>query len=81
MGPATARTRVGGDVLIEVDRDLCEANARCVKFAPEVFSLDDDEELHIAEPGPDVDPTQVAKAVAACPRNALTSDLPPFVHP
>jgi ferredoxin len=68
-------------VHIEVDRNLCEANARCVKVAPDIFSLDDDEELHIAQPGDDADPMLVAKAVASCPRNALTSDAPPFQRP
>jgi ferredoxin len=68
-------------VLIEVDRNLCEANARCVQVAPDIFSLDDDEELLIAPPGDDVDPMLVAKAVASCPRNALTSDAPPFQRP
>jgi ferredoxin len=68
-------------VLIEVDRNLCEANARCVQVAPDIFSLDDDEELLIVPPGDDVDPMLVAKAVASCPRNALTSDAPPFQRP
>jgi len=68
-------------LLIEVDRNLCEANARCVKIAPDIFSLDDDEELHISDPGDGVDPNLVAKAVASCPRNALTSDAPPFRRP
>jgi ferredoxin len=68
-------------VLIEVDRNLCEANARCVQVAPDIFSLDDDEELLIAPPGDDVDQMLVAKAVASCPRNALTSDAPPFQRP
>ena len=35
---------------IEVDRTLCEANGRCVTLAPDVFSLDDDEQLHITPP-------------------------------
>lgn len=63
---------------IDVDRNLCEANARCVTVAPTIFSLDDDEELRIAPPPDDVDPQLVARAVASCPRNALTSDAPPF---
>jgi ferredoxin len=66
---------------IEVDRELCEANERCVQVAPDIFSLDDDEELQIATPGDDVDPMLVAKAVASCPRNALTSDVPAFRRP
>ena len=36
---------------IGVDRSLCEANAVCVGFAPDVFDLDDDEEL-VIQPGP-----------------------------
>jgi ferredoxin len=68
-------------VHIQVDTTLCEANGRCVKVAPDIFSLDDDEELHIAPPPDDVDPMLVARAVASCPRTALTSDAPPFSRP
>jgi ferredoxin len=68
-------------VRIEVDRTLCEANERCVRIAPGIFSLDDEEQLHIDVPGDDVDPNLVAKAVAACPRTALWSDVPPFQRP
>jgi ferredoxin len=68
-------------VRIEVDRTLCEANERCVKIAPDIFSLDDDEQLHISLPDGDVDPNLVAKAVASCPRTALWSDVPPFTRP
>ena len=66
---------------IDVDADLCEANGRCVTVAPDIFSLDDDEELHIAPPPAGVDPMLVAWAVASCPRNALSSDAPPFTRP
>jgi ferredoxin len=68
-------------VRIEVDRTLCEANERCVRIAPGIFSLDDDEQLHITPPADDVDADLVAKAVASCPRNALSSDVPPFRRP
>ncbi|CRK59562.1 putative ferredoxin [Alloactinosynnema sp. L-07] len=57
---------------IEVDRDQCEANGVCVGVAPEVFELDDDDELHISEPDGDIDPRRVAQAVASCPKVALT---------
>jgi ferredoxin len=66
---------------IRVDRDLCEANARCVAVAPSIFALDDDDYLHITQPGEDVDPRLVAKAVLSCPRTALTADLPPGTEP
>ncbi|WP_410663219.1 ferredoxin [Amycolatopsis sp. lyj-84] len=57
---------------IDVDRSLCEANAICVGFAPEVFDLDDEEELVFASgevPANQVE--RVTQAVASCPKNAL----------
>ncbi|WP_037304134.1 ferredoxin [Amycolatopsis orientalis] len=57
---------------IDVDRSLCEANAICVGFAPEVFDLDDEEELVLASaevPANQVE--RVTQAVASCPKNAL----------
>jgi ferredoxin len=57
---------------IAVDRDLCEANAVCCGLAPEVFELDDDENLviKIADPSAELLP-KVQKAVERCPKNAL----------
>jgi ferredoxin len=57
---------------VTVDRDLCEANGVCAGLVPEVFRLDDDDELHIAEG--DVPPQladQVRLAVNSCPKTAL----------
>lgn len=57
---------------VEVDRDQCEANGICVGIAPDVFDLDDNDELHIAE-GP-VAPEReedVRAAIAQCPKAAL----------
>lgn len=59
---------------VRVDSALCEANARCVTVAPEVFALDDDEILHITAPGEGVDPARIERAVASCPLNALSID-------
>jgi ferredoxin len=57
---------------VEVDRNLCEANGVCVGLAPEVFELDDDEELVIkAEEIPADRVERVSLAVARCPKNAL----------
>ncbi|MGN6609451.1 MAG: ferredoxin [Jatrophihabitans sp.] len=57
---------------IRVDRDLCEANAVCCGIAPDVFSLDDDENLVVAFDEPPADRlAAVEKAVARCPKNAL----------
>ncbi|WP_033293365.1 ferredoxin [Amycolatopsis jejuensis] len=55
---------------VGVDRELCEANAVCVGFAPEVFDLDDDENLVIG-PIPATQVERVSQAVASCPKNAL----------
>jgi ferredoxin len=57
---------------VTVDRDLCEANGVCAGLVPEVFRLDDDDELHIAEG--EVPPElagQVRLAVQSCPKTAL----------
>jgi ferredoxin len=56
---------------LRVDADLCEANAVCCGLAPEVFELDDDEQLIIKQPFPDDQRERVQKAVERCPKNAL----------
>jgi ferredoxin len=57
---------------IRVDRSLCEANAVCCGLAPDVFELDDDEQLIILQPDPPEDRVErVSLAVARCPKNAL----------
>ncbi|HWD03865.1 MAG TPA: ferredoxin [Amycolatopsis sp.] len=57
---------------IDLDRSRCEANAVCVGLAPEVFDLNDEEELVIT-PGeiPAELVERVSSALAACPKNAL----------
>lgn len=55
-----------------VDYDLCEANGMCVAAAPEVFELDDSDQLHVRTDN--VDEThraQLLQAVRMCPRGAL----------
>ena len=59
-------------MVIEVDRDLCEANGLCVAAVPEVFELDNDEELIIHEPAAAAGLAgRIEVAVAGCPRSAL----------
>lgn len=57
---------------ILVDYDLCEANAVCMEQAPEVFKVDDDDNLHVLveSPGDDLR-EKVEAAVRLCPRQAL----------
>ncbi|RJL25145.1 ferredoxin [Bailinhaonella thermotolerans] len=58
---------------VKVDPLVCEANAVCVGLAPEVFELDDDDELHILLPEPPAElHEKVRQAVRSCPKAALT---------
>jgi ferredoxin len=61
-----------GEFRVVVDLDECEANAVCVGLAPEMFDLDDDEQLHvlIAEPDGEL-ATRARQAVDSCPKRAL----------
>ena len=57
---------------VTVDTTLCEANAVCAGLVPEVFSVDDADELTIR--ASDVPPEladRVREAVRCCPKTAL----------
>jgi ferredoxin len=57
---------------ITVDRDLCEANAVCTRQAPEVFKVDEEDNLHILQESPSEElRAKVEAAVRLCPRQAL----------
>ncbi|GAA1282567.1 ferredoxin [Planotetraspora silvatica] len=59
---------------VRVDMTLCETHAQCVFAAPEVFTLNDDDELvYDATPGDAVRPA-VEQAARACPVQAITVD-------
>ena len=64
--------RLAARMRIVVDRDLCEGNAVCMKMAPEVFAVGDDDQVKvlIERPGPDLH-AKVEAAVRRCPRQAL----------
>lgn len=58
---------------VSVDRNLCEANARCVRECPEVFEVEDGLTLVVKEdPVPRELQGKVRSAVDACPRQALS---------
>lgn len=66
---------------VKVDYDLCEANAVCMDVAPEVFKVDDEDNLHILVEGAQDDVSgelpselhdKVKEAVRLCPRQALS---------
>jgi ferredoxin len=57
---------------IVVDRDLCEANGECMRAAPEVFFVDDNDKLVLKIERPPADLIEKVKtAVRRCPRAAL----------
>jgi ferredoxin len=58
---------------IKVNRERCEANRICVELAPELFSVDAEDELHVLSEEVDERHREVAlEAVRLCPRNALS---------
>ena len=58
---------------VVVDHDLCEANARCMELAPEVFQVDEEDENHILieNPGEELR-VKLEEAVRLCPRQAIS---------
>ncbi|MFC4001981.1 ferredoxin [Prauserella oleivorans] len=59
---------------IVVDYDLCEANGICEAVAPDVFELDDDENLNVKTGVDEENVGRVRQAVASCPKVALALD-------
>jgi ferredoxin len=58
-----------------VNLDRCEGNAFCTNIAPDVFQLDDDEyAVVVADPVPADQEALVEKAIAECPRAALSRE-------
>jgi ferredoxin len=57
---------------ITVDWALCDGNGNCTVEAPEVFELDDNDELQVLteRPGEELRPVVLA-AVSSCPKRAL----------
>ena len=58
---------------VVIDEMLCEGNAECMKAAPEVFVVDDDDRARLLiERPPDALRARVEIAVRRCPRQAIT---------
>ncbi|MFI1204585.1 ferredoxin [Streptomyces sp. BHT-5-2] len=59
-------------VRISVDYGLCDGLGQCALVAPEVFALDDDEQLVVTpDPAPEL-AGKVAAAARACPVRAIS---------
>ena len=57
---------------VVVDYDLCEANALCMEACPEVFEVDDEDNLQILIERPDVSlRDKLLAAERSCPRQAI----------
>ena len=57
---------------ILVDYDLCEGNAVCMKVAPEVFAVGDDDRARVLLKDPPEElRAKIEAAVRRCPRLAL----------
>jgi ferredoxin len=60
---------------VRVDPLVCEANGVCENLVPEVFQLDDDDNLAILQPDPPEGlADKVRHAVRSCPKAALSLD-------
>jgi ferredoxin len=58
---------------IVVDRDLCESNGVCVKTAPDMFVIDEDDRMRLLVEHPAAEQIDNARAaVRRCPKRALT---------
>jgi ferredoxin len=67
MGPQEAHMK------IKVDYQVCEANAVCMGLAPEVFEVDENDDLQLLLPVPPPEAQdRVRHAVRSCPKAALS---------
>lgn len=58
---------------VHVDWDLCDGNAVCTLEAPEVFQMDDDDNLVVLQEEPDESlRPKVESAAAICPKRAIS---------
>jgi ferredoxin len=57
-------------VRLEIDRDLCIGSGTCVRLAPAVFALDDEEMAVVLDPGA-ADISKLRLAGEACPTEAI----------
>ncbi len=59
---------------IKVDYDVCEANAVCEDICPEVFHVNEQDQLIVLQPNPPAElHDKVRQAVDRCPKAAITA--------
>lgn len=58
---------------VVVDYDLCESNAVCMRLAPEVFEVRDDDFLYVLQEHPPEElRPKVEAALRGCPKQAIS---------
>jgi ferredoxin len=58
---------------VVVNMDQCESNALCMGVAPDIFLVDDDDNLTVLNETPDESARErVVEAVRVCPKQAIT---------
>lgn len=70
---ANAQRRRIGDLIIEIDRDLCVGFGDCVDEAPGVFELDEEGVAVFRNGSADTTREALLGACQACPVDALTA--------
>ena len=61
---------------VDVDRDLCIGSGTCVRLAPGVFALDEEEISVVVDPHA-ADISKLRLAAEACPTEAIRIGEPP----
>lgn len=59
------------DVIVKIERTSCIASANCIKVAPEIFELDDENICSFKEPSSETDSEKIKEACSVCPVSAL----------
>ena len=60
-------------IRVVIDWDRCESNGQCMKAAPEVFRLHEDDRLEVLSERPGVELLDKVKdAIRRCPRAAIS---------
>ena len=58
---------------VVVNMNQCESNALCMGVAPDIFEVDDDDNLTVLNETPDEsDRDRVLEAVRICPKQAIS---------
>lgn len=60
---------------VVIDLSQCESNGLCMGVAPDIFKLDDDDNLIVLNETPgEADRDRILEAVRVCPKQAISID-------